>query len=77
MRPIITYDTRPAPDLMGPEGLNIADAYARVNDALLADSTVVYKSCKRCYGTGKVPVYWWDDDRDCPDCGGTGTRATA
>ena len=72
--PLVLYDRPPpAPDMMGPEGLNIADAYERVSIALRADKAP--KSCKRCYGTGRVRARrWCDDDRDCPDCGGTGTR---
>ena len=59
------------------------ERYERVNAALLADrepKTVVYKWCKRCNGRGWIPVRrlcdWCDPDRDCPDCGGTGTRMT-
>ena len=67
--PLVLYDRPPpAPDLMGPDGLNIADAYARVSAALRADKApVVPKSCKTCYGEG-----WMG----CAMCGGTGTRMT-
>ena len=51
-----------------------------------APVVVVPKSCKRCYGTGQVPVdalhgafnpEQLTGYKDCPDCGGTGTRMPA
>ena len=78
--PLVLYDRPPpAPDLMGPEGVALADAYYRVNDALLKDKApVVPKSCRGCGGTGKVRARrWGDPDMDCPDCGGTGTVMAA
>ena len=54
----------------------MAEPYYRVNAALLADKAPkVPKSCKPCRGTGKVRARrWCDPDRNCHDCGGTGTR---
>ena len=57
------------------------ERYERVNAALLADrepKTVVYKSCKRCDGTGwlSAPAYVWWETEQCPDCDGIGSRMT-
>ena len=57
-----------------------AEAFYRVNDALLADlEAKIPKPCKRCMGSGyqvRTEVGSPVDARWCPACGSTGTTWT-